>query len=107
MLLSAFFTPCSYAQNLCTSGADNGKVACTVANVYGPGGLSTNGQALVQHNFFGTQPTSFFLNLTALNSAVGGQLGQLPLVSPASGIAFVSANPWECSFLRITTSVPC
>jgi hypothetical protein len=88
MLLSAFFVPSSYAQNLCTTGGDSGKVACTVANVYGPGGLSTNGQALVQHNFFGTQPTSFFLNLTALNSAVGGQLGQLPLVSPASGIAF-------------------
>ena len=88
LFVGAFFAPAGRAQNLCSSGADSGKVACTVANVYGPGGLSTNGQALVQHNFFGAQPTSFFLNLTALNSAVGGQLGQLPLVSPASGIAF-------------------
>jgi len=87
LLFGASWAPSSLAQNLCT-GTDSGKVACTVANVYGLGGLSTNGQALVQHNFFNSQPTSFFLNLTALNSAVGGQLGQLPLVSPASGITF-------------------
>jgi hypothetical protein len=88
LFLAASWAPASFAQNLCTTAADSGKVACTVANVYGPGGLSTNGQALVQHNFFNSQPTSFFLNLTALNAAVGGQLGQLPLVSPASGITF-------------------
>ena len=77
-------------QSLCSTTAQ-GKVACTVANVFGPGGLSTTGDTLVAHNFISgqTSPNSFILNVTALSSAVGSQLGVLPLVSPSSGIAYV------------------
>lgn len=87
LLLSLCLASRAAAQNLCAS-TDSNKVACTVANAFGPGGLSTNGQALVQRNTFGNQQSTFFLNLNALNASVGSQLGQLPLVSPASGIAF-------------------
>lgn len=89
LLVLTAFAPQASAQGLC-AGADSGKVACTVANVYGPGGLSTSGQTLVAHNFISgqTSPNSFILNVTALSSAVGAQLGVLPLVSPASGISF-------------------
>src|SRR5690348_14303552 len=89
LALGMFVAPRAGAQGLCAS-ADSLKVACTVANVYGPGGLTTNGTTLVAHNFISgqTSPNSFILNVTALSSAVGGQLGVLPLVSPASGISF-------------------
>jgi hypothetical protein len=82
-------TPKAASQSLC-AGTDSGKVACTVANVYGPSGLSTNGAVLVAHTFPGSgqaSPNSFILNVTALSAAVGGRLGELPLVSPTSGIA--------------------
>lgn len=80
-------------QSLCSTTAQ-GKVACTVANVYGPGGLSTTGDTLVAHNFISgqTSPNSFILNVTALSSAVGERLGVLPLVSPSSG-ATVAFDP--------------
>ena len=75
------------AQNLCST-TDTGKVACTVANVYGVNGLS-NGGALAPHGSHeGHFADSFLSNLNALNSSIGSQLGVLPLVSPSSGIAF-------------------
>lgn len=82
--------PRAASQSLC-AGPDSGKVACAVANVYGPSGLITNGDVLVAHTFPGSgqaSPNSFILNVTALSAAVGDRLGELPLVSPASGIAF-------------------
>lgn len=89
-ILGLCIAPRAGAQSLC-AGADGGKVACAVANVYGPAGLTTNGDVLVAHTFPGSgsaSPNSFILNVTALSAAVGGRLGELPLVSPASGIAF-------------------
>lgn len=89
-ILGLCAAPRAASQSLC-AGADSGKVACTVANVYGPSGLVTNGNVLVAHTFPGSgsaSPNSFILNVTALSAAVGGRLGELPLVSPASGIAF-------------------
>ena len=89
LVLGLSTVPRAGAQNLCAT-VDAGKVACAVANVYGPAGLSTTGNTLVAHNFVSgqTSPNSFILNVTALSAAVGGQLGVLPLVSPSSGIAF-------------------
>jgi hypothetical protein len=89
-ILGICAVPRSGAQNLCATTASE-KVGCAVANVFGPAGLTTNGNVLVAHTFPGSgsaSPNSFILNVTALSAAVGGQLGELPLVSPASGIAF-------------------
>ena len=82
------FAPYATAQNLCSTSANSGKVACAVANVYGINGLS-NGGALATHGSHeGHFADSFLSNLSALNSSIGSQLGVLPLVSPSSGISF-------------------
>jgi Putative MetA-pathway of phenol degradation len=87
LIFGLCLAPRTVAQNLCET-TEATKVACTVANVFGPGGL-TNGGALALHNAHeGQFGNSFLANLSALNSSIGSQLGQLPLVSPASGISF-------------------
>jgi hypothetical protein len=63
-------------------------VACTVANVYGPTGFTEDGALASANQHVGQFGNSFLSNLSALNSSIGSQLGTLPLVSPASGIAF-------------------
>lgn len=88
LALVAAFAQNAAAQNLCSTSSDSGKVACTVANVYGINGLS-NGGALATHGTHeGHFADSFLTNLNALNSSIGSQLGVLPLVSPSSGISF-------------------
>jgi outer membrane putative beta-barrel porin/alpha-amylase len=75
------------AQNLCSTTASS-KVACTVANVYGVNGLTNDGALAPENQHQGQFGNSFLSNLSALNSSIGTQLGELPLVSPASGISF-------------------
>jgi len=79
--------PCALAQNLCATTA-NGKVACTITNVFGVNGLTPAGGALFNNGHEGHFGDDFLTNLGPLNASIGSQLGQLPLVSPASGIAF-------------------
>lgn len=90
MILAVWLAPNAAAQNLCST-TDSSKVACTVANVFGPNGLTSSGGtgALAVTPNTGTSfGDSFLANLSALNTSIGSQLGQLPLVSPASGISF-------------------
>jgi len=75
------------AQNLCSTTAQT-KVACTLANVYGVNGLTEGGALAPINQHEGVFGTSFLSNLSAVNSSIGAQLGELPLVSPASGISF-------------------
>jgi outer membrane putative beta-barrel porin/alpha-amylase len=87
-----YLAPNAVAQD-CSSPADSGKVGCTLANTYGQGGLS-NGAALAPtpNGHQGHFANSFLSNLKALNSSIGSELGELPQVSPSSGIAF-TFNP--------------
>jgi hypothetical protein len=87
-----YLAPNAIAQD-CGSTADSGKVGCTLANTYGVGGLS-NGAALktTPNGHQGHFADSFLSNLKALNSSIGSELGELPQVSPSSGISF-TFNP--------------
>jgi len=87
LALVAFSAPRVAAQNLCSTTASS-KVACTVANVYGVNGLTNDGALAAENQHQGQFGNSFLSNLGALNSSIGTQLGELPLVSPASGISF-------------------
>jgi len=75
------------AQGLCSTTAQ-GKVACTITNVFGVNGLTPDGGALVNDGHKGHFGDDFLTNLGPLNASIGSQLGQLPLVSPASGLSF-------------------
>lgn len=87
LALALSLAPKAAAQNLCST-SDKTSVACTIANVYGPDGLS-NGGALAAHGSHeGHFADSFLSNLRPLNTSIGSQLGILPLVSPSSGIVF-------------------
>lgn len=87
LFLCLVLAPVAAAQSLCDTTASS-KVACTLANAYGPDGLS-NGGALALHNSHtGQFGNSALSNFNALNSSIGSQLAELPLVSPASGISF-------------------
>jgi len=79
------------AQGLCSTTAQ-GKVACTITNVFGVNGLTPDGGALVNDGHKGHFGDDFLTNLGPLNASIGSQLGQLPLVSPASGLSFSSAS---------------
>jgi hypothetical protein len=87
LALVAFSAPKAVAQNLCSTTASS-KVACTLANVYGVNGLTNDGALAPENQHQGQFGNSFLSNLGALNSSIGTQLGELPLVSPASGISF-------------------
>lgn len=75
------------AQGLCSTSAQ-GKVACTITNVFGVNGLTPAGGALFDDGHRGHFGDDFLTNLGPLNASIGSQLGQLPLVSPASGLSF-------------------
>ncbi len=91
-LAVGFYLAPAIAQD-CGSAADSSKVGCTLANTYGVGGLS-NGAALAPtpNGHQGHFANSFLSNLQALNSSIGSELGELPQVSPSSGISF-AFNP--------------
>lgn len=63
--------------------AAGGPVACVIPNLYGAGGLT-----LPNISFAGVFQNSSLANLTPLSSAIGTQLGLLPLASSASGFTF-------------------
>ncbi len=97
VLLSLLLWTFSYsvgakAQSICPTNAASDKMVCVIPQLYGPGGLTPSGGALLDNGHQGHFGQSFLTNLTPLNSAVGSQLTLLPLASPASGIIY-SYNP--------------
>jgi hypothetical protein len=63
--------------------AAGGPVGCVITNLYGAGGLT-----LANPTFAGVFQNSSLANLTPLSSAIGAQLGLLPLASSASGFTY-------------------
>ena len=63
--------------------ASGGPVACVITNLYGSGGIQ-----LANPSFAGVFQNSSLANLTPLSSAIGAQLGLLPLASSASGFTY-------------------
>jgi len=103
LALAACSAPKVAAQNLCSTTAQT-KVACTLANVYGVNGLTEGGALAPINQHEGVFGTSFLSNLSAVNSSIGAQLGELPLVSPASGISLTVSAGQTLSPFQATLS---
>jgi hypothetical protein len=90
LTLSCFlvFAAAASAQTVDPCASSNQNVACTIPQVYGPGGLSAATGDLVHNGHQGHFDNSFNTNLSnPLNSGIATQLALLPIAAPASGIS--------------------
>jgi hypothetical protein len=83
------------AQVICPlNGTSSAKLVCLVPQVYGPWGLNSSTpdktqSALLANGHQAHFADSFLASFGPINEAVGIEVSQLPLASPASGITFI------------------
>jgi Putative MetA-pathway of phenol degradation len=88
----AAFSACNAsAQGVCPlNGTASNQLVCVLPQLYGPSGLgSGNGAPLLANGHQAHFEGDFLSSFGPINEAVGIQVSQLPIASPASGILFV------------------
>jgi hypothetical protein len=85
LMFAAAVPSLSSAQIKCTNTSTN--LACLAAVTVAPTGYATTNGAIQGQNTGNGQPVNL-IGIPFLNSDIGGEISQIPLASPASGIIF-------------------